>query len=43
MEDLERINRLIVQRMRTGIILVNADGEVRMANQSCESPDRPGG
>ncbi len=35
--DLERINRLIVQRMRTGIILVNASGEVRMANQSAKS------
>ncbi|MEM1433019.1 MAG: ATP-binding protein [Pseudomonadota bacterium] len=32
--DLERINRQIVQRMRTGIILVDPDNEVRMANQS---------
>lgn len=32
--DLERINRQIVQRMRTGIILVGGDNEVRMNNQS---------
>ena len=32
--DLERINRIIVQRMRTGIILVNGRNEVRMANQA---------
>ncbi|MEM6710547.1 MAG: ATP-binding protein, partial [Pseudomonadota bacterium] len=35
--DLERINRQIVQRMRTGIILVGADNHVRMANQSALS------
>ena len=32
--DLEHINRLIIQRMRTGIILVDQDNIVRMANQS---------
>ncbi len=32
--DLERINRQIVQRMRTGIILVDPDDAVRMANSS---------
>ena len=32
--DLERVNRLIIQRMRTGIILVNSDDQVRMTNQS---------
>lgn len=32
--DLERINRQIVQRMRTGIILVDPDNRVRMSNQS---------
>lgn len=37
LEDLERINRQIVQRMRTGIILVGADNEVRMHNQSALS------
>lgn len=35
--DLERINRQIVQRMRTGIILVDPDNQVRMANQSALS------
>ncbi len=34
LSDLERINRQIVQRMRTGIILVGAENEVRMTNQS---------
>lgn len=32
--DLERINRQIVQRMRTGIILVDPENQVRMANSS---------
>ena len=32
--DLERVNRHIVRRMRTGIVLVNHDNVVRMANQS---------
>ncbi len=32
--NLERLNRLIIQRMRTGIIVVDSDGEVRMHNQS---------
>lgn len=35
--DLERINRQIVQRMRTGIILVDPDNTVRMSNQSALS------
>jgi two-component system sensor histidine kinase PilS (NtrC family) len=34
LEDLERVNRQIVQRMRTGIVLVDHDNRVRMANQS---------
>lgn len=32
--DLERVNRQIVQRMRTGIVLVDHDNQIRMANQS---------
>ena len=32
--DLERVNRQIVQRMRTGIVLVGHDNHIRMANQS---------
>lgn len=32
--DLERVNRQIIQRMRTGIVLVDRDNNVRMANQS---------
>jgi two-component system sensor histidine kinase PilS (NtrC family) len=32
--DLERMNRQIIQRMRTGIILVDRDNNVRMLNQS---------
>lgn len=32
--DLERLNRLIIQRMRTGIIVVDQDNHVRMRNQS---------
>ena len=35
--DLERINRQIVQRMRTGIILADRDNKVRMANQSARA------
>lgn len=36
-EDLERINRSIIQRMRTGLILVNKDNMLRMINQSAKS------
>ena len=32
--DLERLNRLIIQRMRTGIIVVDQDDSVRLSNQS---------
>ncbi|MEM8766843.1 MAG: HAMP domain-containing sensor histidine kinase [Pseudomonadota bacterium] len=32
--DLERVNRQIVQRMRTGIVLVDHQNQIRMANQS---------
>jgi len=32
--DLERVNRQIVQRMRTGIVLVDHENLIRMANQS---------
>jgi two-component system sensor histidine kinase PilS (NtrC family) len=35
--DLERINRRIVQRMRTGIIVVSQDEAIRMANASARS------
>lgn len=35
--DLERVNRQIVQRMRTGIVLVDHDNQIRMANQSALS------
>ncbi len=36
-EDLERANRSIIQRMRTGLILVNSEDKVRMINQSAKS------
>jgi len=32
--DLERVNRRIIQRMRTGILVVSGDNTVRMGNQS---------
>jgi len=32
--DLERVNRRIIQRMRTGILVVGAENRVRMGNQS---------
>lgn len=32
--DLERVNRQIIQRMRTGIVLVDHESQIRMANQS---------
>ena len=35
--DLERVNRIIVQRMRTGIVLVDEDNHIRMSNQSARS------
>ena len=35
--DLERVNRQIVQRMRTGIVLVDHDNQIRMANQSARA------
>ena len=35
--DLERLNRLIIQRMRTGIIVVDRDDYVRMCNQSARA------
>ncbi|MDA1076572.1 MAG: HAMP domain-containing sensor histidine kinase [Proteobacteria bacterium] len=35
--DLERINRQIIQRMRTGIVLVDGNSNVRMYNQSAQS------
>jgi two-component system sensor histidine kinase PilS (NtrC family) len=35
--DLERVNRQIIQRMRTGIVVVDADDRVRMANQSARA------
>ena len=35
--DLERVNRIIVQRMRTGIILVDGDSNIRMSNQSART------
>ncbi len=43
--DLERVNRQIIQRMRTGIVVVDANDRVRMANQSARallgtSPDQ---
>ncbi len=37
LEDLERINRQIVQRMRTGIVLVDTDDNVRMINESAKA------
>ena len=35
--DLERVNRQIVQRMRTGILLVDQNNQVRMTNQSARA------
>ena len=35
--DLERLNRQIIQRMRTGIVVVDADNKVRMHNQSARA------
>jgi len=35
--DLERVNRRIIQRMRTGIVLVDGDNNVRMGNQSASA------
>src|SRR5262245_34752062 len=35
--DLERVNRSIVQRMRTGILVVDHANQVRLANQSARS------
>ena len=35
--DLERVNRQIIQRMRTGIVVVDAANRVRMANQSARN------
>ncbi len=35
--DLERLNRQIIQRMRTGIIVVDQNDDVRMHNQSARS------
>ena len=35
--DLERLNKLIIQRMRTGIIVVDQNDEVRMYNQSARA------
>lgn len=35
--DLERLNRLIIQRMRTGIVVVDQDNQVRMYNQSARA------
>jgi len=35
--DLERVNRRIIQRMRTGILVVDADNSIRMGNQSAYS------
>lgn len=37
LSDLERVNRQIIQRMRTGIVVVDAANRVRMANQSARS------
>jgi two-component system sensor histidine kinase PilS (NtrC family) len=35
--DLERLNRQIIQRMRTGIIVVDGNDDVRMHNQSARA------
>lgn len=35
--DLERLNRQIIQRMRTGIIVVDQNDDVRMHNQSAKA------
>src|SRR5690606_32083092 len=35
--DLERVNRQIIQRMRTGIVVVDAADRVRMANRSARA------
>jgi two-component system sensor histidine kinase PilS (NtrC family) len=36
-EDLERVNRSIIQRMRTGILVVDHDNGLRMINQSARA------
>ena len=35
--DLERVNRRIIQRMRTGILVIDTDNSIRMGNQSAYS------
>ena len=35
--DLERVNRQIVHRMRTGIVLIDQSNQIRMANQSARA------
>lgn len=35
--DLERVNRQVIQRMRTGIVVVDAANRVRLANQAARS------
>ena len=37
LDDLEQLNRQIIQRMRTGIIVVDADNSVRMHNHSART------
>ncbi|MAT83779.1 MAG: PAS domain-containing sensor histidine kinase [Gammaproteobacteria bacterium] len=37
LSDLEQVNRQIIQRMRTGIVVVDAANHVRMANQSARA------
>jgi two-component system sensor histidine kinase PilS (NtrC family) len=33
-ESLAEVNELIIRRMRTGVLLVDADGEIRLANEA---------
>jgi len=36
LHELEKINRQIIQRMRTGILLVNRHGDIRLSNMASE-------
>ena len=35
--NLAEVNELIIRRMRTGVLLVDADGHIRMANEAAQS------
>jgi two-component system sensor histidine kinase PilS (NtrC family) len=35
--DLSEVNELIIRRMRTGVLLVDADGRIRLANEAAQA------